>query len=219
MYKACVFDLDGTILDTVESIAYIANKVLEYYHLPTHPVEAYNYFAGDGADVLMERCIVASGGDLSYLEDACKLYRKLFAENPLYHVKAYDGMVDVLKELKRRGVKLGVCTNKPHAAALTAVYEIYGKGIFDMIQGQVPEIPIKPAPDSALMIADAFGAAPSECMYVGDTNTDMKTGNSAGMYTIGVLWGFRDRKELEEHHAHVIISHPAELLDLHKGEL
>lgn len=218
MYKACVFDLDGTLVDTVESIAYIANKVLEYYHLPTLPIKDYNYYAGDGADVLMERCILAAGGDLSVLTDACVLYRELFAENPLYRITAYDGMKETLLELKKRGVKLGVCTNKPHSAAEKVIYAIYGKDLFDVIQGQVSEIPKKPAPDGPWMIAEAFGVKPAECMYVGDTNTDMKTGNAAGMFTIGVLWGFRDRKELEEHHAHQIISHPAELLDLQRGK-
>lgn len=217
MYKACLFDLDGTILDTVESIAHIANQVLAHYQLPAQPVESFNYFAGDGADVLMERSIRAAGGDMSYLDEARAMYRRLFAEDPLYHVKAYDGMMETLKELKQRGVKLGVCTNKPHPAALGAVYGIYGKELFDMIQGQVPEIPRKPAPDSAWIIAETFGVTPEECMYVGDTDTDMQTGNAAGMFTVGVLWGFRDRDELEANKAHAIISHPSQLLELQKG--
>lgn len=217
MYKACVFDLDGTLLDTVESIAYIANQVLAHYGLPSQPVKAFNYYAGDGVDALMERCIRAAGGEMNILKEAIARYRELFAKNPLYHVTVYDGMKETLRELKQRGIKLGVCTNKPHLAAQKVVHQFYGD-MFDVIQGQVAEIPRKPAPDSALLIAERFGVKPEECMYVGDTNTDMKTGNAAGMFTIGVLWGFRDRKELEEHNAHTIISHPAELLDIQKGE-
>ena len=102
MYKACLFDLDGTLLDTVESIAHIANQVLAYYHLPPHPVEAYNYFAGDGADVLMERSIRAAGGDLACLDEARKMYRSMFAKDPLYHVTAYEGMTQTL-QTKRKG--------------------------------------------------------------------------------------------------------------------
>ena len=218
MYKACLFDLDGTLLDTVESIAHIANQVLAYYHLPPHPVEAYNYFAGDGADVLMERSIRAAGGDLACLDEARKMYRSMFAKDPLYHVTAYEGMTQTLQTLKSRGVKLAVCTNKPDPAAWGAIYGVYGKELFDMIQGQVPEIERKPSPQCALLIADRLGVQPEDCMYVGDTDTDMITGRAAGMYTIGVLWGFRDRRELEENHAQRIIGHPSELLKIQKGE-
>lgn len=218
MYKACLFDLDGTLLDTVESIAHIANQVLAHYHLPPHPVDAYNYFAGDGADALVERSIRAAGGDLSCLDEARAMYRRMFAEDPLYHVTAYEGMTKTLETLKERGVKLAVCTNKPHPAALGAIYGIYGKELFDIVQGQVPEIERKPSPQCALLLAQRLQVKPQECMYVGDTDTDMLTGNRAGMYTIGVLWGFRGREELEKYRAHRIIGHPSELLKIQKGE-
>ena len=115
MYKACLFDLDGTLLDTVESIAHIANQVLAYYHLPSHPVEAYNYFAGDGADVLMERSIRAAGGDLACLDEARKMYRSMFAKDPLYHVTAYEGMTQTLQTLKSRGGEAG-CVHQQTAS-------------------------------------------------------------------------------------------------------
>ncbi|UWP58651.1 HAD family hydrolase [Ruminococcus gauvreauii] len=216
MYKACLFDLDGTLLDTVESIAHVANQVLTHYGLDSVPVELFNYFAGDGADELIRRCFVKTGGDLSYLDEARQMYRDLFAKDPLYHVRAYEGMPETLLELRERGVHLAVCTNKPHPAAVGAIHGIYGDGLFDVIQGQMPSIPRKPAPDSALLIAHRLGVKPEECMYVGDTDTDMKTGNRACMLTIGVLWGFRERGELEEHHAHYIIERPEELLDIQR---
>lgn len=214
MFKACLFDLDGTLLDTVESIAYVANRVLVHYGLPPQPIEDFNYYAGDGADELMRRSIQAAGGDFSYLEEARKMYRDLFAEDPLYRVQPYEGMVETLKILKGRGVKLAVCSNKPHPAALGAIHGMFGQDVFDVIQGQVPSIPCKPAPDIAVMIAGQLGVSVRECMYVGDTDTDMQTGNAADMYTIGVLWGFRDRAELEQNHACRIIGHPKELLDI-----
>lgn len=216
MYKACLFDLDGTLLDTVESIAYVANQVLAHYKLGPLPVEIFNYLAGDGADELIRRSFLKAGGNLTYLNEARQMYRDLFAQDPLYHVTAYDGMTETLQELKNRGVKLGVCTNKPHPAAVGAIHGIYGEGLFDLIQGQIESIPRKPAPDGALMIAHRLGVTPEECMYIGDTDTDMKTGNRACMTTIGVLWGFRDRKELEENHAHYIIERPEELLEIQK---
>ncbi len=218
MYRACIFDLDGTIEDTVESIAYVANQVLEHFHMTPQPVEDFRYFAGDGADEMIRRSMTAAGGDLKYLEEGQAMFRSLFAVNPLYKVKAYPGMRETLEELKRRGAKIAVFSNKPHKAAIKAVEAIYGEGFFQVIQGQEERLPKKPAPDGAWEVAARLGVKPEECVYIGDTNTDMQTGNAAGMMTVGVLWGFRDRKELEENHAHKIISRPEELLEIYGGE-
>lgn len=218
MYRACIFDLDGTIEDTVESIAYVANQVLEHFHMTPQPVEDFRYFAGDGADEMIRRSMTAAGGDLKYLEEGQAMFRSLFAVNPLYKVKAYPGMRETLEELKRRGAKIAVFSNKPHKAAIKAVEAIYGEDFFQVIQGQEERLPKKPAPDGAWEVAARLGVKPEECVYIGDTNTDMQTGNAAGMMTVGVLWGFRDRKELEENHAHKIISRPEELLEIYGGE-
>ena len=214
MYQACIFDLDGTLADTVESIANVANQILEKFGLPTQPVNDYKYHAGDGGDVLMERCMRAAGGDFTHLAEGQKLYREIFAKNPLYKVTVFDGMRETLTELKRRGVRLAVLSNKPHEATYLAVTGLFGDDVFDVIQGLEPEMKRKPAPDGAWKIAEALSVKPEDCMYVGDTNTDMQTGKTAGMYTIGVLWGFRDRQELEENHADRIISYPEELLKI-----
>ena len=214
MYQACIFDLDGTLADTVESIANVANQILEQFGLPAKPVNDYKYHAGDGGDILMERCMRAAGGDFTHLAEGQKLYREIFAKNPLYKVTAFDGMKETLAEMKKRGVKLAVLSNKPHEATYLAVTGLFGDDVFDVIQGLKPGMKRKPNPDGAWKIADALMVKPEDCMYVGDTNTDMKTGKAAGMYTIGVLWGFRDRKELEENHADRIISHPRELLQI-----
>lgn len=214
MYQACIFDLDGTLADTVESIANVANQILEKFGLPTQPVNDYKYHAGDGGDVLMERCMRAAGGDFTHLAEGQKLYREIFAKNPLYKVTVFDGMRETLTELKRRGVRLAVLSNKPHEATYLAVTGLFGDDVFDVIQGLEPGMKRKPAPDGAWKIAEALSVKPEDCMYVGDTNTDMQTGKTAGMYTIGVLWGFRDRQELEENHADRIISYPEELLKI-----
>lgn len=218
MYKACILDIDGTLLDSVESIAYVANKVLETYGLPAQPVEAFNYYAGDGADELMKRTLRAAGDTgLTYFEAGRKLYRDIFAVDPLYKVTAFEGMTETLAELKKRGVRLAVLSNKPHPAAVKAIEAIYGEECFDIILGQQEGIPRKPSPEGAWSISKKFALKPEECMYVGDTNTDMQTGKAAGMMTIGVTWGFRDRQELEENHADVIIDHPSELLRIQEG--
>lgn len=156
----------------------------------------------------------AARADMSHLEEGQRLYREIFAENPLYKVTVFDGMKETLEELKRRGVKLAVLSNKPHEAACLAVTGLFGTDTFEVIQGLEVGMKKKPDPSGALKIAKKLQVEPSECMYVGDTNTDMKTGKAAGMYTIGVLWGFRDRKELEENHADEIIDHPKALLKI-----
>ena len=218
MYQACIFDLDGTIADTLESIAHVSNQVLEHFHMEPQPVEDFKYFAGDGADMLMERCFAAASGKRENLKEAQQMYRDVFQRDPLYRVKPFEGMTETLAELKRRGVKLAVCSNKPHEAAVGCVEGLFGSDLFDVVLGQKPEIPRKPAPDAPLLIAERFGIKPQDCIYAGDTNTDMQTGKAAGMYTVGVLWGFRTREELEENHADTVIEKPEDLLALQKGE-
>lgn len=217
MIRVCIFDLDGTIADTVESIAAAGNRLLEYYHLPIQPVKNYNYYAGDGADELVRRILKASGGTafVDY-EEARILYRRWFGENPLYHVKPFEGIVELLEGLKALNIKIAVFSNKPHEAAVEVVEQVFGQGVFHKVQGQTPEIPRKPSPAGALAIAKELGVTPAECLYLGDTNTDMDTGKAAGMFTAGVTWGFRPRTELEEHEAGVIAEHPRQILEFVK---
>ena len=153
MYKACIFDLDGTLADTVESIANVANQILERFGAPAQPVEDYKYHAGDGGNVLMERCMKAARADMSHLEEGQRLYREIFAENPLYKVTVFDGMKETLEELKRRGVKLAVLSNKPHEATCLAVTGLFGTDTFEVIQGLEVGMKKKPDPSGALKIA------------------------------------------------------------------
>lgn len=215
MYKACIFDLDGTIADTVESIAYVGNQVLQEFGLSSLPVENYNFYAGDGADELVRRMLAATpNGDKVDYEQVRIMYRQKFAENPFYHVKPFSGIIEVLKSLKKEGIKIAVFSNKPHEAAIEVVDKIFGAEMFHKVQGQTECIPRKPSPVGALSIAKFFGAEPAECLYCGDTNTDMDTGKAAGMYTIGVTWGFRSKQELIEHHADRIVDTPKEILEI-----
>lgn len=214
MFKACIFDLDGTVADTLESIAHVGNQVLEHFGLAAQPVDDYKYFAGDGGNVLMERCFQAAGGDRKDLKEAQQMYRDVFAADPLYRVKPFTGIPELLREMKSRGMKLAILSNKPHEAVVPAIRGLFGEDLFDAVQGQQPEIPRKPDPAGAWAIASRFGVKPEECLYVGDTNTDMRTGKSAGMYTVGVLWGFRTREELEKTGADCVIARPQQLLKI-----
>lgn len=217
MYRACLFDLDGTLADTLESIADVSNQVLEHYGLERQPVDKFRYYAGDGAEVLMKRCFQDTGGRPEDLKEAQQMYKDIFAKDPLYRVTVFSGMKETLEILKKRGVKLAVCSNKPHLAVLGVIQGLFPKDFFDAVQGLEDGFRRKPYLDIPEKILRDLKVKAEECMYVGDTNTDMKTGKGAGMMTIGVLWGFRDRQELEENDADRIISRPEELLDIQEG--
>lgn len=214
MIKACIFDLDGTLADTLESMAYVANEIMQKYGLKTLPTDNFRYYSGEGADMLMQRALKDAGDkELIYYEEGRRLYREMFAADPMYKVVPYEGMPETLKELKKRGIRLAVCSNKPHPAAVKVIAQLYGDN-FDMVLGQSDAIRRKPAPDGPLMIAGKFGVRPEECMYVGDTSTDMKTGKAAGMFTVGALWGFRDREELNANGADLVAEHPTDLVKI-----
>ena len=154
----------------------------------------------------------AGDPELTHYEEVRRIYRKKFDEDPLYKVVPYEGIKEMLKELKKRGMKLAVCSNKPHVAAVKVIEKMFD-GYFDLVIGQSDLIRRKPAPDGPLKAASEFGVSPSECMYVGDTKTDMETGQNAKMDTIGVAWGFRGAEELRENNATYIVEKPEAILE------
>ena len=215
MIKVCIFDLDGTLARTQESIARPVNMTLAHYGLPEQPVEAFNYFAGDGIKNALKRALIASGDtEATHLEEGLPMCRKWMQEDPCYHVEPYDHIIWALEELKKRGVKIAVFSNKPHISAVSVVETIFGKGFFDHIQGQTDQIPIKPNPTGVSEILRSFGAEKDECLYFGDTNTDMLTARNAGVTAVGVTWGFRPRSELEEYKADILIDSAKEIPQL-----
>lgn len=213
MRKAVIFDLDGTLSDSIHSIKYCADRAVAPLGYGPFSTEQYKYFVGDGVVNLIKR-VLAAGGDTQgiHLEEALARYRELFAVDCMYQVKPYDGISELLQELKERGIRLAVLSNKPHAETVRVIETLFGKDMFDVIQGQVDGIPIKPDPAGAFRILEQLGLKPEDALYLGDTATDMKTGKGAGAFTLGALWGFRTREELEKSHADAIIAHPLELL-------
>lgn len=217
MKKAVLFDLDGTIADSLESLACATNMILQECGLNTLEKDCYRYFAGNGAKTLVERALIEAGDiQLKQFEQAYEKYEAYFAKECNHKVQTFEGLPEVLETLKSKGIKLGVVTNKAQDNAVMVVEELYGKDMFDVIVGVTDNRPKKPDPAEAVYAMEQLGVAPDETVYVGDTNVDMETGNGAGCLTVGVLWGFRSREELEANHAHVIVEKVEELLEVIK---
>ncbi|SFR55120.1 HAD family hydrolase [Anaeromicropila populeti] len=215
--KGALFDLDGTLADSLESIAVACNKVLVELGFPVLPKENYKYYAGDGVRVLWKRVLEQVGDkEGKNFDEAYAKYTEIFKMDCTYQVTAFKGMREVLGNMKSMGIRLAVVSNKPHDRAVEVVERLFGKGFFDEVLGLKEGYPKKPDPLGALSVANSIGVSPKECIFVGDTNVDMQTGKGAGMLTIGVLWGFRTKEELVNHHADHIVEFPEELLDLIK---
>lgn len=213
MKKAVVFDLDGTLSDSISSMKYCTDRAVAPFGYGPFSVEQYKYFVGDGAAAMIRRALTAGGDEeLIHFEEAFALYMKYFAVDCMYGVKPYEGIRELLAELKKRCVKIAVLSNKPHDQTIDVIETLFGSGYFDSIQGQKEGVPIKPDPAGVYTILEELGLSISDILYLGDTATDMKTGKGAGAFTLGALWGFRERTELEEAHADAVIAAPLELL-------
>lgn len=215
MYKCCIFDLDGTLVDSLESIAYTSNLTMKKYGFETIETNKFKYFVGDGYKVLIEKCLKEVGDtELKYYDQALITYEEYFEEYCLYHVRPYDGILEMLNTLKSNQVKLAVLSNKPHDRTIDTIRGIFGDSIFDRVGGHQAGIKKKPDPQGALLTAKELGMLPEECLYIGDTNTDMKTGLASGMDTMGVTWGFRERKELEAFSPKYLIDQAAQITQI-----
>ena len=219
-YRAAIFDLDGTLLYTLTSIASAGNAVLRRFGYPEEPESAYRYYCGDGADTLVRRILDKAGdGDPAHFEEGCRLNREVLRANADLGVRSYEGLKEALETLKRRGFLLGVCSNKPDNAVQSVIPEVFGAGLFDAVCGQKDDLRLKPCPDMPLAVAEMLGVQPSACLYFGDTGTDMRTGYAAGMTTVGVLWGYRTEEELLENGAGCLIKEPGEIPELLETDL
>ena len=213
MIKLMIFDLDGTIADTPESMCHSLNICLKKFHLKELPVENFKFYAGDGARTMVERALADAGNpDLSLFEPVYEMYKEVFAEGCVYHVTSFDGLRETLCSIRDKGIQMAVCTNKAQENAEKVVRSVYADEFFTMIAGHCDAYPKKPDPASVYEILKHYDVSKEETLYIGDTNTDMMTGKNAGLFCIGVTWGFRDRNELESTGADVIIDHPSELL-------
>jgi len=209
MYQAVLFDLDGTLTNTLEDISFAMNRALRLNGLPEYPVDAYRYLVGNGAKVLAQRAV----GERRELAEAVqRTYQAYYQEHSLDRTRPYEGIPELLAELQRRGVKLCVFSNKPHKDTCRVVEHFFPQVDFAVVRGQMEGVPVKPDPAGALAAAEAVGVPPEDFLYLGDTDVDMCCARNAGMHAIGVTWGFRTAEELLAAGAERLIHQPLELL-------
>jgi len=213
-YKAVIFDLDGTLLDTIEDIKITMNLALKRYNYPEFSVEEYKYFVGKGVDNLISEVIKTASIPSSAFRDLKEAYYEIYKNQATINTKLYDGISELIKELKANGISLNVLSNKPHSQTVEVIRHYFGEGVFDLVYGKKEDFSPKPDPASALDLTKALGITPTEVLYVGDTETDILTAKNAGFYSVGVLWGFRKEDELVNADASKIVKHPLEILNL-----
>lgn len=211
--KAIIFDLDGTLIDSLEDIADSVNEVLQEYHYPLHTVEDYRSLVGYGANSLVRMALPESSSE-DQVQEAFEKYQKVYSRNWNKKSRPYDGICDLLELLKRKEIKISVLTNKIHSLALPVMDYFFPEFTFDVIRGEVEGIPKKPDPQGAISIAEKLSISSENIIFLGDTGVDMKTAVNAGMIPVGALWGFREARELKETGAQYLIRHPMEMVSL-----
>lgn len=213
-YPALVFDLDGTLIDSLRDISEAANASLVEQGFPDHALESYRRFVGDGVRVLFERALPADRRDPELITRCAAGFATHYALGWNRHTQLYAGIAGLLDELSRRRVRLAVLSNKPHPFTCQCVRHFLSAWNFEVVAGQKEGIPKKPDPAGAVAVANELGVNPGQLALVGDSSVDMETARNAGLDAIGVSWGFRSREELWQHGAQVVIDDPRQLLDL-----
>lgn len=217
MYKACIFDLDGTLTDTLESLSYSVNATLKELGLGQITDTQCKAFVGNGARRLIEQSLQAAGDpEAKRIEAAMEVYGRIFKKYCTYHVAPYEGIVDMLQELKKEGVQLAVLSNKPHLQTKDVVATFFDEDTFARVYGQQEGVPRKPDPAAVHMILEELEVSREECLYIGDSDVDMQTGCAAGVPAVGVTWGFRTKEVLIEHGATYVVDKPEEIISIVK---
>ena len=214
IFKAAIFDMDGTLVNTLEDISDGVNEMLAHYNLPPRTIDEVRNFVGNGAKKLIERSLpTEKSDDKNFVQETLEYYNDCYARHALNKTKPYDGIMKFLADLSEKKIPLAICTNKQHFAAVKIAEKILSPIKFFEIVGDEPGKPRKPDPTRALDIAKKIGVQPSEVAYFGDTAVDMNTAHNEKFFSVGVTWGFRPKKELEESGAEIIVNHPREILE------
>jgi phosphoglycolate phosphatase len=211
-YRAVLFDLDGTLLNTLQDVADAVNKGLASLAFPQHSIETYKTLIGEGRDVLVRRALPKDQCDDA---TALKLLNLVNTEYQIHwadNTRPYPGIPELLDNLTKKGIKIAVLSNKADDLTNLCVTKLLSRWHFSLIAGSRPSVPNKPDPTAALQITMQMGISPGEFLYLGDSDIDMKTANNAGMFAVGALWGFRSEKELLTAGAKAVIKYPGVLL-------
>jgi len=212
MIKGVVFDLDGTLANSIEDIADSMNQVLTEKGFSTHNYTTYKTFVGRGIKSLVENALPESSRDESTLNESFERMMKVYDDNCIVKTCLYPGIAKLLSTLNEKGIKIAVFSNKANELTQKIVKTLLSDWKLEMVIGAGGEIPRKPDPTGALLISEKMGIPPSELMYIGDSGVDMQTAENSGMYATGVLWGFRDMEELLDNGAKMVLEHPIDLL-------
>lgn len=213
-FKAVIFDLDGTLLDTIEDIGDSMNNVLEKNGLPVHDAESYKYFVGNGMRELVRLALPEDKRSESFIDDRLREMQAQYASGWAAKTRPYPGIGQMLDIMVEKDVKLSILSNKPDGFSKQVVDKLLPGWNFHPVFGERQGIPKKPDPSGALEIAEILGLEPGECLYAGDSGVDMKTAKAAGMYAVGVLWGFRKADELLQNGADILVAEPVDIVEL-----
>jgi phosphoglycolate phosphatase len=213
-FKAVLFDLDGTLLDTLQDIADSTNQALCQLGFPQHELESYRYFIGDGREALAMRALPEQHRDKAMVSQTVARINEEYSRRWADYTHPYQGIPDLLDDLTARNIKMAVLSNKAHQLTEMMVSRMLAPWHFDCVVGASPALPNKPEPTAALQIAQRLNIQPAEFIYLGDSDVDMRTATRAGMYPVGALWGFRSLDELITSGARQVIEHPPDLLRL-----
>lgn len=210
MFKVAIFDLDGTLLNTLDDLANACNYALNKFNFPIHEVDKYKTFIGNGIYKLVERAIPEGKKDYETVTIVLKVFNEYYNEHMMDMTKPYDGIIELLDKLSINGIKLAVVSNKKHDFTIEIVNK-YFEEKFDIVFGHRDNYKEKPDPASVLEVIEAFNVSKEECIYIGDSNVDIITARNAGVKSIGVSWGFRGKEELAREGADYLANNVVEL--------
>lgn len=212
MINTTIFDLDGTLLNTLEGLKDSTNFALKNFDYPEISLEQTRQFVGNGVKKLIERAI-PQGKKNPNFEECLDIFKKNYSQNMFKKTIPYDGITKMLCELKKKGIKTGVVSNK-FDSAVKELCQVYFKDLIEIAVGESPNIRKKPAADSVIKVMDELNANPHNTLYIGDSEVDVRTSKNAGLKCVGVTWGFRDKELLKKEGADFIINAPFELIEI-----
>ena len=218
MIRLCIFDLDGTTVNSLNSIAHFANETLKRYGYPPFSVDDYRHLAGGGAKALWTNIVKAVGAPESQLDEMKNDWLRTYEQDFLYLTEGYEGVTDMLRKLKAAGIFTAIVTNKAKAIADKICESCFGSALLDEVISDHPGMVLKPAPDELIKLKEKYGLSDGEVMYCGDHTIDMVTGKNAGAVTVGVTWGFHTAEALKAAGADYVATHPSQIADIACGK-